>query len=226
MRAPAFLKRLKLPRRPKTLPSRQAYARWAKRYPPRPHNRLMEIEQAAMLRLMPPLAGCEVLDLACGTGRYSLIAQEASARRVVGVDDSLPMLRAGGGGLRIEASMTALPFASASFDVIVCGLAVGHLPLDALRGALAEMARVLRPGGEALISDFHPYLSLMGGRRAFTGDDGRAYAVEQHIHIVSDYFAALRTAGMVVLDIAEPRAELYGRQVPACLVIRCERGRT
>ncbi len=59
------------------------------------HNKLMEIEQAAMLRQLPPLVGRDVLDLACGTGRYSQIAAERGARRVVGADNSFAMLRAG-----------------------------------------------------------------------------------------------------------------------------------
>src|SRR5258707_10447274 len=78
---------------PPTLKSLEAYALWAESYPPYAHNRLMQIEQAAMLRLLPPLAGRSVLDLACGTGRYARIALECGAARVVGVDNSAAMLR-------------------------------------------------------------------------------------------------------------------------------------
>jgi malonyl-CoA O-methyltransferase len=210
------------------LPSRQAYALWAGNYPPVPHNRLMEIEQEAMLRLMPPLAGRDVLDLACGTGRYGQIALRAGARRVIGADNSLPMLRAGGDGAggpvtQIEGSMTALPFAARSFDIVLCGLAIGHLPPESMRAAVIEVGRVLRPGGEALISDFHPYLTLTGGQRAFTGQDGKRYAIEQYVYVVSDYFAALGDATMILSGIEEPRTELNGQMVPACLALRCKR---
>src|SRR5258708_38485681 len=78
-----------------TLDSTAAYALWAASYPPHAHNQIMTLEQAAMLRLMPTLAGRTVLDLACGTGRYSLIAREAGAAPVIGTDNTTPMLQAG-----------------------------------------------------------------------------------------------------------------------------------
>jgi len=174
-----------------TLPVSAAYALWAETYPPEAHNALMAMEQKAMLTLMaamPSLAGRSVLDLACGTGRYSRIAAQAGAARIVGADSSAAMLgkivaphpptpsptrREGekhsvleslpslwgrdlGWGERlaciVQASMDALPFAEASFDVLICALATGHLPPEAMRRAMAEMARVLRHGGDALIS--------------------------------------------------------------------------
>lgn len=209
---------------PRTLPSVDAYALWAATYPPRAHNRLMEIEQEWMLRLMPDLANRAVLDLACGTGRYAAIAREREARIVVGADNSLPMLRgalrAGIGAQFAESTMATLPFVSHSFDVVVCGLALGHLPADAMLKAISEIARVLRSGGEALISDFHPFLYLTGGQRTFT-HNGETYAVEHHPHLIADYFAALTAAGLRITALEEPRAALRGRNVPAVLVICC-----
>jgi malonyl-CoA O-methyltransferase len=225
------LKRL-LRRSPETLSALDAYALWASSYPPHAHNRLMEIEQAAMLRLMPDLRGRDVLDLACGTGRYSRIARQGGARRVVGADFSPQMLRAGrkatspcdplsAGGEEesVQASMMVLPFAEASFDVIICGLATGHLPPAAMRQAVAEMARALRPGGNALISDFHPYLYLGGGRRTFTAPDGTPYAVEHYPHLVSDYFDAILAAGLTLQALAEPCTVSDGKPIPAVLIL-------
>ena len=209
---------------PRILPSVDAYALWAASYPPRAHNRLMEIEQAAMLRLLPILADRAVLDLACGTGRYAAIAHQRGARLVIGTDNSLPMLR---GGVQAciqahfsESHMAQLPFESHSFDVVLCGLALGHLPADAMIKAISEIARTLRPGGEALISDFHPFLFLTGGQRTFTAG-GTTYAVEHYPHLIADYFAALTSAGLRITALDEARADLRGESVPAVLVIRC-----
>jgi malonyl-CoA O-methyltransferase len=204
-----------------TLPSVEAYTLWSASYPPRAHNRLMEIEQAEMLRLLPEVAGRDVLDLACGTGRYGLIAQRVGASQVVGVDNSAAMLQRGALRLAVEASMTALPFAAASSDVVMCGLALGHLPPEAMRRAIAEIARVLRRGGTALFSDFHPYLYLRGGRRTFCAPDGTTYAVEHYPHLVADYFAAISAAGMTVTAISEPTWRVDEMEVPAVLVMRC-----
>jgi SAM-dependent methyltransferase len=81
------------------LPSVQAYRLWAAAYPPHAHNPLMQLEQDAMLQLMPDMRGKWVLDLACGTGRYGLIALEQGAAGVVGVDNSPDMLQPGGAAL-------------------------------------------------------------------------------------------------------------------------------
>jgi malonyl-CoA O-methyltransferase len=204
----------------RTLASVDAYALWSSSYPPYAHNRLMEVEQAAMERLMPPLVDRVVLDLACGTGRYGLLAQKAGARRIVGVDNSRPMLRAGQ-LTAAEASMTDLPFGAQSFDAVICGLALGHLPPDKMRRAMQEIGRVLRPGGVALLSDFHPFVYLRGGRRTFSAPDGTRYTVEHYPHLLSDYFNAVQLAGMSIVALDEPRARVGKSEIPAVLVMRC-----
>jgi len=215
-----------LPQRPlQTLRSLDAYKLWAASYPPYAHNRLMQIEQTAMLKLMPDLNDRAVLDLACGTGRYGRIAVRAGARKVVGTDNSAAML-AGGSDVaiqRILAPMNQLPIAPGCFDVILCGLAMGHLPPDQMYQAVGEMGRVLRSGGEALISDFHPLLYANGGQRTFTAPDGKAYAVEHYPHSLEDYRQAILSAGMTVVGVEEPDAAINGSRMPAALVIRCQR---
>ncbi len=61
---------------PPLLTSLDAYARWAEAYPPQAHNALMRAEEQAVRALLPALDGQIVLDLACGTGRWGLIALE------------------------------------------------------------------------------------------------------------------------------------------------------
>ncbi len=189
--------------RVKTLSSLDAYALWASAYPPYAHNPFMEFEQRAMLAMLPPLQGAVVLDLACGTGRYGLLAQEREARQVIAIDNSAAMLEANPLALRIQATGTALPLRSASIDVILCGLALGHLP--DLTEAVGEIARVLRPLGVALISDVHPFVALNGGQRTFSSSDGRQYAVEHYAHLYEDYTRAAFQAGLRIDAISEPR---------------------
>lgn len=210
-------------RRPPTLPSRQAYALWAPHYPPQAHNPLMELEQRLMLDLMPGLRGRRVLDLACGTGRYGLLARQQGAAAVLGLDDSVDMLAHAPLAPVVCGAMMALPLQAAAFDVVLCGLAVGHLP--ELRPLFAEAARVLRPGGRLLVSDFHPVLFFCGGQRTLRGPDGRVYAVEHYPHLYADYHAAAQAWGLVVEQVAEaplPDAAappaLRGR--PAVIVLR------
>lgn len=204
-------------RRPRPLPSRDAYALWAASYPAHAHNPLMALEEEAVCALLPDLRGAAVLDLACGTGRYSRIAQERGAARVVGADDSPAMLHANRAAPATLASMEALPFGAGCFDGVLCGLAVGHLPR--LGPALREIARVLQPGGWALISDLHPFAALKGAQRTFTTASGTTCAVVHHVHLYSDYHRAATAAGLIIDATAEPALAQAGTG-PAVLALR------
>ncbi len=105
----------------------------------------------ATVRALGLGGGSSVLDLACGTGDLGRIGA-GSGLRMVGVDLSLGMLRAGAGrrtDAPVEADGSALPFADSAFDGVVCGYALRNFTdLDAV---LAETARVLRPGGRLAV---------------------------------------------------------------------------
>src|SRR5262245_23588833 len=88
---PLFHKLFKRWRAPIPVDVLTGYARWAEHYPARVHNRLMEIEEQAMLSLLPDPAGKDCLDLACGSGRYMIHLQERQARQVCGLDYSAEM---------------------------------------------------------------------------------------------------------------------------------------
>jgi ubiquinone/menaquinone biosynthesis methyltransferase len=103
------------------------------------------------------VAAAEVaLDLACGTGDIALLVREQGAGLVIGVDLTPRMLalaRAKGDGVRYAAGdMGALPLPDSSVDLVTTGYGLRNVPdLDV---ALAEIARVLKPGGRLLSLDF------------------------------------------------------------------------
>ncbi len=211
----------------RSLPSVAAYALWAAAYPPTAHNRLMQIEQLAMCSLLPSVTGLDILDLGCGSGRYVLLATQLGTRRIVGLDNSLAMLERGQSGLAlneaIQSELDAIPYRAASFDGIICALAAGHLPEDRMRSVIRESARVLRPGGWLLLSDFHPFLYLNGGKRTFTAVNGQRFAVEHYPHLMADYFAALTAAGLSLEAMREPAASNGQNDLPAVLVFRARK---
>lgn len=89
--------------------------------------------------------GAVVLDLACGTGDLSRLAARRGYR-VLGADVSEGMLAANHSGApAVQAEAERLPFADRSLDGVVCGYALRNF--TELGSALAEVARVLRPGG-------------------------------------------------------------------------------
>jgi len=94
-----------------------------------------------LAEVVPP--GARVLDLACGSAPTGGLLQAAS---YLGLDLSREELRLGAArGLRVaQADATRLPLADAAVDVVACSMSLQLLPLGP---ALAEVRRVLRPGG-------------------------------------------------------------------------------
>jgi ubiquinone/menaquinone biosynthesis C-methylase UbiE len=113
------------------------------------------------LDLVGAAAGEHVLDVGCVTGTLALAAKRrvGGSGTVHGVDASEEMIararkKAARSGLWVAfevATAQALPFRDATFDVVPCTLALHHLPEPARPAAVAEMGRVLRPGGRILI---------------------------------------------------------------------------
>jgi ubiquinone/menaquinone biosynthesis C-methylase UbiE len=99
-----------------------------------------------------------ILDVGCGTGLFALeVARRFPDSRVWGLDLSSEMLNHGarnrsGSGLRaVRGDSQRLPFADNRFDVVTCSHSFHHYPDQA--AVVAEMCRVLRPGGRLLLID-------------------------------------------------------------------------
>jgi len=136
-------------------------------------DRLWRRRTALRCRRILARPRARALDLCCGTGDLTLAleraaAQEASGGAAIwGSDFAHPMLvlarkksaRAGSRTIYLEADALALPFPDSSFDLVTA--AFGFRNLANYRAGLAEIFRVLRPGGEVGILDFAaPRLSV------------------------------------------------------------------
>lgn len=95
-----------------------------------------------------------ILDLGAGTGGVSAALAAGGKHRVVAIDivanDDLRALRNDVDVAQVIGTADRLPFADASFDVVLCLETVEHLP-DA-RASAREMMRVLRSGGQVMIT--------------------------------------------------------------------------
>ena len=187
-----------------------AYQRWAPLYPPVAHNPLMRAEQKAMLLYWPDVAGLRVLDLACGTGRYSRLLAEAGAADLVALDFCVPMLMQVPNGSRVCASMMQLPFADGTFDVVISGLALSHAA--DLSTWMGEIARVLRNGGTLLYSDFHPDATCAGLTRSFKDINDETCSVPHAQYPVNIQIEAAQAAGLRIETVHEVRVGIELRE--------------
>ena len=142
--------------------------------------------------------GQRVVDLATGTGDLALLAA-ARGGRVIGLDLAPRMIalarrKPGASAVRfLVGDMTSLPLPPASVDVVTTGYGLRNVP--ELDRALAEIARVLRPGGRFLSLDFEKPAHA-GWRRA--------------------YFAYLTAVGATVGTLLHGDPDTY-RYIPASL---------
>lgn len=98
-----------------------------------------------------------ILDVACGTGDLSLTLFENTGARVVGTDFCRPMLEIAAGKIPrriplIEGDALDLPFRDGAFEVVT--IAFGLRNLASVEGGLAELRRVLKPGGWVAVLEF------------------------------------------------------------------------
>jgi SAM-dependent methyltransferase len=192
----------------------EGYALWSETYDQ--PLRLFPHEHPVMQRLLDPLPAGAALDAACGTGRYSEYLA-ARRHRVVGVDRSAAMLakareKLPQGDFR-EGDLEALPLEPASVDAAVCALALVHLPEVAR--AVAEIARVVRPGGRVIISDVHPFPVMLGWQAQSRSADGGPGFTRLHPHLPSEYCEACAAAGLRVRGCYEPLLTPQAAATPA-----------
>ncbi len=105
-------------------------------------------------------ASDRALDLACGTGDIAFALAAAGASEVTGLDVTVRMLELADSKQSrrktvrwVAGDMTALPFGASKFDLVTTGYGLRNVP--DLESAIAELARVLTPGGRLLSLDFN-----------------------------------------------------------------------
>jgi SAM-dependent methyltransferase len=199
---------------------------------------LPEHELDALRRLLGRGRG-RCLDLGCGTGVPTAAVAELGWS-VLGVDVSADLLGvARSRGLEVlEAPADALPFEDATFDAAVSFLT--HTDIDEFPAAVAEAARVLRPGAPFVYLGVHPcfvgphslFVQAQGvpqlwvGYRSTGRYDGSAFGVENPdgvrvrvgaVHLtLHDLFAAFTDAGLRI----ERFEELGERDYPHIVALR------
>ena len=170
-------------------------------------------EEAADLAAIQP--GESVLEVGCGTGELTLRAnaRAGSTGLVCGIDPSAEMIhvaraKADRAKLGIDfrvAAIEALPFASGTFDVVLSSLMMHHLSDDLKTLGLAEVRRVLKPGGRLLIVDMKRPSGGLLSRLAFP----LLIHGEMH-HTVQDLPPIVEAAGFADITSGDTRVGFLG----------------
>jgi len=179
-----------------------------------PGNPLIDLEQPLVRRLLSSIPRGTALDVACGTGRHASYLS-GLGNRVIGIDSSPDMLARAQRRVPeahfLIGDLHQLPVLADTADLVVCALALVHVP--ALAPVMAEFARVLRPGGHLVISDIHIVSLYLGGVASVAGPDGQAGLLPAGRHLATDYLTAALAHGFVPRSATEPRwpaSELAG----------------
>jgi len=174
-------------------------------------------ERPEVLRLAGDVRGKRVLDAGCGHGPISLELSQRGAQ-VSAFDLSPSMIalarkRLGGqANLRVADLSEPLPYANDDFDLIVCSLALHYV--EDWAPTLAEMRRVLRPGGRLIVSIIHPFVYSHTYPHAdyfqltrYSEDydfDGTAFAMSYWHRPLQDVIGAFLASGFSITTVSEP----------------------
>ena len=194
----------------RVLPAPEAYRRWAASFDTSA-SPIVALESRHLERVLPDVRGKRLIDVGCGTGRWLAWAHARGAQGV-GADRSAEMLRVAASKPHlvdriVRADGLSLPFADESADVVLCTLSLAYMaPIES---ALAELARLAKPGACVVVTDFHPDAIRSGWKRTFrSGPD--VFEIEQSHYALSD----LNSPGLKPYDLSElcfsdPERELF-----------------
>ncbi|MCW3837994.1 methyltransferase domain-containing protein [Sphingomonas canadensis] len=170
------------------------------------YGRFVDEQERAILGATRGLSGA-VLDVGCGTGRLTGFAThgcDASAESV-----RIATAKHPGKQFEVADATAALPFADASFDGATCFHVLMHLDGPSVAGLLAQVARVLKPGGVFVVDCASATRRGLGRRRA----DGWHGSTS----LTQGEFAALGRAAGLELERMDGTLMLPIHRLPAAL---------
>jgi ubiquinone/menaquinone biosynthesis C-methylase UbiE len=146
-----------------------------------------------------------VADIGCGTGRHWQKIYEKSPALLTGFDVSAGMLKQ----LRIKYPsantrhvtdnlLKGLP--DASFDCIISTLTIAHI--KDIHETIASWSRILKVGGDLVITDFHPAILAKGGKRSFRSGN-KTLSVLNYVHPLEELLKILGENGFGFIKLEE-----------------------
>jgi ubiquinone/menaquinone biosynthesis C-methylase UbiE len=165
-----------------------AYDLWAADYDSQPDNMMLAWDEEIFSELLSnmDLHNKTIADIGCGTGRHWKKIFDLHPKRLIGFDVSEGMLKM----LQQKFPMAEThhlksdelkELENQSCDIIFSTLTIAHI--ENAEKALQEWNRVLKSGGEIIITDYHPTALAKGGKRTFN-HNGKTIAVKNYVHSI------------------------------------------
>lgn len=204
---------------PTDVPVENDYDSFAEGYTAETENNLINgyYARPAIVGLAGDVAGRQILDAGCGSGPILAALRDRGAI-VTGFDSSAKMVELARRRLGADAALHVadiagrLPFTDRAFDDVIASLVLHYL--EDWAGPLAELRRVLKPGGRLIVAVNHPfvyklcypeadYFATVKHSEEYTFDGQKAVLTYWHrpLHAMTDAFTA---AGFRTMTISEP----------------------
>ena len=183
-----------------------AFAAWAKVYDTQA-NPLLALEERYLARLLPPTKDRHILDAGCGSGRWLCNLASGGPASLHGMDSSNEMMEIAArkqlaNAELIHAALPVIPIASASKDLVLVSFVLSYV--EDLERCAAELARVIRAGGDLFLSDMHPGTAAsLGWERGFA-TAGQGYRLKIWNRPLADLVRAFVANGFALAVCLEP----------------------
>ena len=184
-----------------------AYNLWARNYDAQPENLMLALDEELFGGFLnrSNLKYKIIADIGCGTGRHwgKILAQKPLT--LYGYDVSEGMLSRLKGkypsALVYYLQNNYLPqLGNNHVDTIISTLTIAHI--ENIKDAFTEWHRVLKYGGEVIITDYHPEALARGGRRTFA-HNGKTIAIKNYVHSIEKVFDVMQQTGFEFLEMDE-----------------------
>ena len=198
-----------------------AYNLWCESYDSQPDNLVLALDESVFTGLLKEVSMRNkiVADIGCGTGRHWQKMMEQNPEKLIGFDVSQGMLNS----LRqkyphAETYLLKNNFLNQleneSCDIIVSTLALAHI--KEMGQVLKEWNRVLKTGGDLIITDYHPSALINGGDRTFKYKN-KLVAIKNHIHTIQTVRTTAKLLNWQEINfteeiIDEPQKHYYEKQ--------------
>lgn len=184
-----------------------AYNLWAPSYDSQPDNLMLALDEEVFSGLLNHIniKNKIIADVGCGTGRHWGKILDNEPKKLFGFDVSEEMLKIlkqkyplAETHLIINNKLQQLK--NESCDCIISTLTIAHI--QNAEEAITEWNRVLKPGGQMIITDYHPLALEKGGKRTFRHND-QTVAVKNYVHTLENLKSIARQLDLEVLRLME-----------------------